>query len=142
MSRIGKHPVVVPQGVTVQVSGQEITAKGFRTWAGTVLAVSALSAIGAAEGEAQAKRNIRDAIATVAVRLGNTPTICRKCYIHPEIIDGYLEGSLLEQIGAEVEADLRDEMSGLEPEEVAVLAFLRRRIGDDLKQRLLESQEG
>jgi DNA topoisomerase-1 len=124
-----------------EITGTDITAKDFRTWAGTVLAALALREFETFDSQAKAKRNVRAAIERVAARLGNTPTICRKCYIHPEIIDGYLEGSLLEQIGAEVEADLRDEMSGLEPEEVAVLAFLRRRIGDDLKQRLLESQE-
>jgi len=66
-----------------ELSGEDISAKDFRAWAGTVLAAVALSEFEAAESQAAAKRNVRQAIARVAERLGNTPTICRKCYVHP-----------------------------------------------------------
>lgn len=110
------------------ITGFDVTAKDFRTWAGTVLAAMALQEFEAFDSAAQAKRNIRQAIERVAARLGNTPTICRKCYVHPDIIDSYLDGNLAAQIKAEVEAHLRDDMSGLEPEEAAVLAMLRGRL--------------
>jgi DNA topoisomerase I len=64
----------------------------------------------------------------VASRLGNTPTICRKCYVHPESINSYLEGSLLLEIKSEAESKLRDKIAGLSPEEAAVLASLRARL--------------
>src|SRR5262249_50079035 len=72
-----------------EISGEDITAKDFRTWHGTVLAALALQEFQRFDSQAGAKRNIRDAIRTVAARLGNTPTICRKCYVHPEIITTY-----------------------------------------------------
>jgi DNA topoisomerase-1 len=74
---------------------------------------------------AQAKRNLRAAVENVAARLGNTPTICRKCYVHPEVLTSYLDGSLLLKIKKAVERELRDELSELQPEEAAVLAMLR-----------------
>lgn len=108
-----------------EITGEDITAKDFRTWAGTVLAALALKELQSFDSAAQAKRNMRAAIERVAARLGNTPTICRKCYIHPEIITCYLDGRLAEEIKLEVEHELRDDLAGLQPEEVAVLAMLR-----------------
>ncbi|CAA2137187.1 MULTISPECIES: DNA topoisomerase IB [Methylobacterium] len=111
-----------------EITGQEITAKDFRTWAGTVLAALALQEFEAFDTEAKAKKNLRAAIESVASRLGNTPTICRKCYIHPEILDGYLEGALLLQVAEAVEDELRTDIAGLKPEEAAVLGLLRARL--------------
>ena len=68
------------------------------------------------------------AIERVASRLGNTPAICRKSYVHPEIVGAYLDGSLIENLKREIEDELRQELSGLEPEEVAVLIFLQSRL--------------
>ena len=76
------------------VSGTDITAKDFRTWAGTVLAAMALHELADFDRDVTAKANIRDAIERVARRLGNTPTICRKCYVLPEILTSYLDGAL------------------------------------------------
>ena len=76
------------------IAGPEVTAKDFRTWAGTVLAAMALREFEPAEAEAAARRNIRRAIEKVAARLGNTPAICRKCYVHPEVLAAYLDGKL------------------------------------------------
>jgi len=111
-----------------EISGKEITAKDFRTWAGTVLAAMALAEYETVDSEAAAKRNIRAAIETVAARLGNTPTVCRKCYIHPEIFESYLADALLLEARAEVEQELREEVGALRPEEAVVLAFLQRRL--------------
>ena len=101
-------------------TGKNITAKDFRTWNGTVLAVSALLAEEAAESAAARKRALNRAVAQVAARLGNTVTVCRECYIHPAVGQAYLGGVL----ALDPEADL----PGLEPEEAAVLAFLRARV--------------
>ena len=111
-----------------EITGQDITAKDFRTWAGTVLAALALKEVESFDTAAQAKRNLRMAIERVAARLGNTPTICRKCYVHPEVLSLYLDGSLMLDIKSEVESELRDGLAGLQPEEAAVLALLRARL--------------
>jgi DNA topoisomerase-1 len=81
-------------GYLRETTGADFTAKDFRTWAGTVLAALELGELRPAQGEAQANRNVGEAIRAVASRLGNTPAICRRCYVHPTVIDAYLEGSL------------------------------------------------
>ncbi|EHM01497.1 hypothetical protein HMPREF9946_02011, partial [Acetobacteraceae bacterium AT-5844] len=106
-----------------EVSGQDITAKDFRTWAGTVLAAMALSEFEKFDSATAAKKNVKAAIERTATRLGNTPAICRKCYVHPEVLGSYLQGELLLQVKQEVEAELREELPRLKPEEAAVLAF-------------------
>jgi DNA topoisomerase-1 len=77
-----------------EAAGAEFTSKDFRTWAGTVLACQALRAIGPSASQAEAKRNIGRAVEAVAAKLGNTKTVCRKCYIHPLVIERYLAGTL------------------------------------------------
>src|SRR5581483_4035244 len=77
-----------------EISGQDITAKDFRTWAATNLAALALRGLEAFDSEAKAKKNVVQAVEAVAKLLGNTPAVCRKCYIHPAIFDGYLDGTL------------------------------------------------
>lgn len=111
-----------------EITGQDITAKDFRTWAGTVLAALALQEFEAFDSAATAKKNLRSAIESVAARLGNTPTICRKCYIHPQILDCYLEGGMLLQVKEAVEGELKNELDVLRPEEAAVLSLLRARL--------------
>jgi DNA topoisomerase-1 len=111
-----------------EVSGAEITAKDFRTWSGTVMAALALSECDKFDSEADAKRNIRSAIESVSARLGNTPTICRKCYIHPEIFNSYLSDSLALDIPEEGERESQGDLARLNPEEAAVLLFLQRRL--------------
>lgn len=111
-----------------EITDQDITAKDFRTWAGTVLAALALREFESFDSEAVAKKNVRSAIEAVAARLGNTPTICRKCYIHPQLIDCYLEGGLLLQVKDAVETELSEELASLRPEEAAVLSLLRNRL--------------
>ncbi|ACA19372.1 putative DNA topoisomerase I [Methylobacterium sp. 4-46] len=114
-----------------EITGRDITAKDFRTWSGTVLAALALREFETFDSQAAAKRNVRSAIERVAERLGNTPTICRKCYIHPEILGSYLEGSFLLRARDEIEAELREDIHRLRPEETAVLALLQGRLAAD-----------
>ena len=114
-----------------EITGRDVTAKDFRTWAGTVLAAMALREYERVDSQAAVKRNIRQAIERVAARLGNTPTICRKCYVHPAVVDGYLDGSLAEEIEREAEAELGKEIAQLPPEEAAVLALLLARLRQD-----------
>ncbi|WP_017998689.1 DNA topoisomerase IB [Paracoccus sp. N5] len=109
-----------------EISGRAVTAKDFRTWTGTVLAAMALAASEAVDSEAAAKRNVRDAIATVAATLGNTPAICRKCYVHPAIIDAYLADELKIILRAEIDATLGD--TDLRDEERQVLRLLKKRL--------------
>ena len=109
------------------ISGREITAKDFRTWHGTVLAAVALNDFEMFETVAAAKRNVRDAIREVAARLGNTPTICRKCYVHPEVLTAYLEGAVPVEAKANSRNQSEREFTALTPEESAVLDFLRMR---------------
>src|SRR5205085_775157 len=81
-----------------QVTGEEITSKDFRTWAGTVSAALALNELANFDTARQAKKNVRRAVERVASRLGNTPAICRKCYIHPEVLNSYLRGKLVLEV--------------------------------------------
>jgi len=76
------------------ISGRDFTAKDFRTWAGTVRAAYALNALGPFSSARQAKRNVARAVESVAMRLGNTPAICRRCYVHPVVVETYLDGGL------------------------------------------------
>lgn len=117
-----------------QITGEDITAKDFRTWAGTVLAALALEEFGAVDSKALAKANIREAIQHVANRLGNTVSICRKCYIHPAILESYPEGFPITAVRQEIEKELLERLSGLEPEEAAVLAFLESRLRVDQRR--------
>src|SRR5919112_3930916 len=117
-----------------EITGRDITAKDFRTWAGTVLAAMALSEFEEFDSEAKAKKNIRDAIEKVSSRLGNTPTICSKCYVHPEVFACYLDGALLLEIRNEVEAELREGLADLKPEEAAVMALLEERLSREIEK--------
>lgn len=116
-----------------EIAGADVTAKDFRTWAGTVLASMALQEFEVVDSQARMKKNVKAAIESVAKRLGNTPTICRKCYVHPRVVSTYLDGKLLEEIKAEVESELCEDADELKPEEAALLGLLSRRIGKDVK---------
>ncbi|MFT8242509.1 DNA topoisomerase IB [Roseomonas sp. BN140053] len=117
-------------GYLHEISGRDITAKDFRTWAGTVLAALALREFERFDSQAAAKRNVKAAIERVSAKLGNTPTVCRKCYVHPDVLDTYLEGGLVLEIVEEAKAELRDNLSALRPEEAAVLALLTKLKGN------------
>ena len=116
-----------------EVAGDEFTAKDFRTWAGTVLAALALQEFQAFDSEAQAKRNIVRAVERVARRLGNTPAICRKAYIHPAVLDAYLEGAMLDALRERTSASSKG-LRALEPEEAAVMVLLERRLAAESRK--------
>ncbi|HWJ96071.1 MAG TPA: DNA topoisomerase IB, partial [Telluria sp.] len=111
-----------------EITGEDYTAKDFRTWSGTVLAALALQEFEKFDSEAQAKKNIVRAIESVAGKLGNTPTICRKCYVHPAVLDAYLDGAVLQALRERTEEELVEELHTLQPEEAAVLALLEERL--------------
>jgi DNA topoisomerase-1 len=117
-----------------EIAGEEFTAKDFRTWAGTVLAAQTLQEFESFTSATQAKRNIVAAIEAVSKRLGNTKAVCRKCYVHPEVINAYLDGSLLQTLRQQVDHELEDSLAELPPEEAAVLALLHARLKQETKQ--------
>ena len=116
-----------------EVAGDDFTAKDFRTWAGTVLAAMALQEFEEFDSKTQAKRNVVRAIERVAERLGNTPSVCRKCYIHPEIINSYLDGSMLRTVKQRAEREITKSLHELRPEEAAVISLLRDRLSRELR---------
>jgi DNA topoisomerase-1 len=153
-----------------EVAGQDFTAKDFRTWAGTVMAAAALGEIAGASASANDnshrapragaraanrrpnKRDVVRAIERVAERLGNTPSVCRKCYVHPEVIGAFLDGALApggtwaramaaRAAGAAIHvATVRARGGGLDVSETAVLALLKRRALETRRGDRLETQ--
>jgi DNA topoisomerase-1 len=105
-----------------EISGHDYSAKDFRTWAGTVLAAQALAAIEAFSSQAQAKRNVIAAIESVAKKLGNTRSVCRKCYIHPAILEGYMDGATIATLRGRAARVAKS--GGLSAEESAVVTMI------------------
>ena len=105
-----------------EIAGRDITAKDFRTWAGTVLMARFLKASGESESATKAKRAISAAVKQVAAALGNTPSVCRKSYIHPAVTGAYLGGGFVLEA---VQVSDASESTGLRTEELAVLSLLR-----------------
>ncbi len=116
-----------------EISAQDFTAKDFRTWAGTVLAAMALCELGNCDSRAQTKNNVVSAIESVATRLGNTPAICRKCYVHPDVIDAYLDGSLVKRLNGSAPAGHR-ESQDFHKLETAVVSLLQHRLRQEPKR--------
>jgi DNA topoisomerase I len=117
-----------------EITGEEVTAKDFRTWAGTHLAAEALREFELFDSQAKRKKAIVQAIEKVAKHLGNTPAVCRRCYIHPAVLEGYLDGTLLQALAERTGDCLREHIDGMSPEEVAVTAFLRLRLGEPAEE--------
>jgi DNA topoisomerase-1 len=111
-----------------EITGEQFTAKDFRTWAGTVLAAMALHAQEACATKKEMKANIKTAIGAVSKMLGNTPAVCRKCYIHPAVLESYLDGNLIEGLKAKAEQTLADNLGDLRSDEAAVMTFLQERL--------------
>jgi DNA topoisomerase I len=116
-----------------EATGQDFTAKSFRTWAGTLLVAHALQELPPFQSSTQAKRNIVKAVEAVAGLLGNTPAVCRKCYLHPAIIEAYIDRTLLRTLGrgALKPRSLSSPARDLNRTEVMILALLRRRLHQD-----------
>lgn len=117
------------------ITGDEFTAKDFRTWAGTVAASLALQEVELLDPEAPAKHNVTEAIRRVAERLGNTPSVCRKCYVHPGVIDAYLDGDLAATLEEAASKRLSARPHALRAEEAAVLGLLKARLARERRKR-------
>ncbi|HEX6483018.1 MAG TPA: DNA topoisomerase IB [Ktedonobacteraceae bacterium] len=109
-----------------EITGQSFSAKDFRTWGGAVSVTRTLQEIGGFDTQTQAKKNVVQAIKEAAQELGNTPAICRKCYVHPAIIDAYMDGSLLNFLKLHADQEKKPSKEGLRSEESVVLAFLEQ----------------
>lgn len=109
-------------GYLREITHDDFTAKDFRTWAGTVLAAAAFQKFDAFESEAQAKKNVVQAIKSVASQLRNTPSVCRKCYVHPAVLDAYLGGAI-QKSNAASESDMEN---ALRQEEQALIRLLQK----------------
>ena len=116
------------------ITGKDYSSKDFRTWAGTVLAAQTLRDFEAFDSGAQAKRNIVRAVESVAKRLGNTKAVCRKCYIHPAILDGYMDGSMLKTLADRAGRAAR-KSGDLSEAEAAVLGLLQRRLAKESQRK-------
>jgi DNA topoisomerase-1 len=131
VDRDGEHHTVDSADVNDylrEITNQEFTAKDFRTWAGTVLACQMLREFEAFDSETQAKKNVVQAIKQVAARLGNTPSICRKCYVHPTVLDSYMSGAMMEGVKRRVEEGDDDSAEALRREEVDLLKMLQKKV--------------
>jgi DNA topoisomerase I len=116
------------------VSGADFTAKDFRTWAGTVAASLALREFTKVDDEAGRKRAITAAIEEVAEQLGNTPAVCRACYVHPDLLAAYLDGTMVDALSARARGVGRGSHA-LEPAEAAVLGLLQARLARERRKR-------
>lgn len=130
----GKKQVVQAEDVNAylqDITGRDITAKDFRTWAGTMLVAEALRATGPAETRREAERNIVAAVNLTAKRLGNTRSVCRKYYIHPALLSAYLEGSVLPPLPERKWSSRKHSGPVLRQHEIDVLAFIKSRLKHD-----------
>jgi DNA topoisomerase I len=135
-----------------RIAGDGFSSKDFRTWAGTVLAARELGKFESARTQAVCKKNVQRVVESVAEELGNTKAVCRKCYIHPGLIEAYSDGSLAQLLRRDGKKATRTKRlsHGLKPEEAAVLALLKRqpkpstslRSDVNLRQRLKASLRG
>ena len=130
------HPVR-PQDVNDYIktaTGEAFSAKDFRTWGGTLLGATELAALGAPAGEKQAKRNLVAAVKRVAEHLGNTPAVCRSSYIHPTVLERYLEGHTLDEYAPSRKRRINRHAPDYLPEEEALLRMLKGTTAADARE--------
>ena len=113
-----------------EISGHDFSAKDFRTWGGTVIAASSLEGMGRYQTQTEAKKFVVQAIKDAAGHLGNTPAICRKCYVHPGVLDAYMDGSLSDFFEQAKQVGEKKDQGGLHENEVMVFAFLKQLAND------------
>jgi DNA topoisomerase-1 len=111
-----------------EATGEHFTAKDFRTWAGSVLACVTLGEIGPFETKTEAKKNVVAAIKRVAEKLGNTPSVCRKCYVHPAVLESYLEGRSKREAKLVLDRAIAKKAKELREDERQFLALLEARM--------------
>lgn len=134
----GRHQDVTSQDVNAylqEITGDDFTAKDFRTWAGTVLAAVALRTTEVAPSIMQAKKNVVQAIEAVAGMLGNTRSVCRKSYIHPAVIDAYMDGSIGEIAPYRPAGAQRKMVAKLRPDELFALALVQPSAKESRKKK-------
>ena len=107
-----------------EISGQDFTAKDFRTWTGTVAAYALLRELEPFESATQAKKNLVGVIKDVASQLGNTPSVCRKCYVHPGVLNIYLNGGMEGIFKRKMQRELSRSCRSLQREERALMHLL------------------
>ena len=117
-----------------EISGEAFTAKDFRTWAGTVAASMALQEYLEIDDDAGRKKAVVRAIEEVAEQLGNTPSVCRACYVHPEVVERYLDGTMVDALARRARGVGRG-VHALRPEEAAVLGLLQARLARERRTR-------
>jgi DNA topoisomerase-1 len=110
------------------ITGEYFTAKDFRTWAGSVLACDLLRTLDPYTSATEAKKNIVQMVKTVASRLGNTPAVCRKCYIHPQVIEAYLNGETLGAAKQRLDREIAEHANTLRQEEQTLVDLLQQRM--------------
>jgi DNA topoisomerase-1 len=120
-----------------EITGRDFTAKDFRTWAGTVSVAYELEQLGPFEAETDAKHNVLAAVKATAQSLGNTPAVCRKSYIHPAIIEAYLDGSLIPKLSEGQGKAESNSSCRLRSKEAAVLSFLKQ--GGTIRRKIPRS---
>ncbi len=128
----GRRQIVYADDVNAylrKITGRELTAKDFRTWTGTMIAAEMLREMGPAPTKREAERNVLRAIDYTAERLGNTRAVSRKYYIHPALIEAYLEGFVLPPLQKRVWQERLPHGPTLRRHEAEVLAFLKARVG-------------
>jgi DNA topoisomerase-1 len=126
----GRVRAVTPRDVNEYIksaTSAEFSAKDFRTWGGTLLAASELAEMGCCEDERRAKKNVVAAVRRVAEHLGNTPSVCRSCYIHPAVLEAYLGGKSIEEFRPRRARRISRSQPDYTVEEVALLKLLRAR---------------
>ena len=114
-----------------EITGEHFTAKDFRTWAGSVLASMMLREIGPFTTATEAKKNVVQAITAVAAKLGNTPSVCRKCYVHPAVLEAYLGGmsaKQAEKAKEKLDEEIAEHAHALRQEEMALVELLQQRV--------------
>ena len=124
----GRKRAISPRDVNEYIkaaTSEEFSAKDFRTWGGTLLAAVELAEMGYCEDERERKRRVVKALKRVAERLGNTPTVCRSCYVHPTVLAHYEAGTTLEEFRPRRARRINRDAPEYEVEELALLKLLR-----------------
>jgi DNA topoisomerase I len=117
------------------ISGDDFTAKDFRTWTGTVTACRLLRDLEPFATESQGKKNIVEVIKLVAACLGNTPSVCRKCYVHPVVLEFYLNGSMPTIYSRRISHSLSQACAGLQRAERDLLRLLDHHLKSNRRAR-------
>lgn len=118
-----------------EITDLNFTAKDFRTWAGTMLAAQELNELGSFESKTQGNKNVTQAIKNVAKELGNRPATCRKYYVHPAIVDAYLDGSLFQTMQQRTKENTNSSPHALSSEEQTVLKLLEQHLVQDSQKK-------